>query len=185
MEEISYEIRENARAKHVRISIDAQGRVLATKPVRVSVAKVEAFIREKQDWILSTLEKARRRRGGEPLVELPKPRKGSRAYKEAVASARELVRARLEYFGALHNFSYGTISIRNQKTRWGSCSAKNNLSFNYRIAFLPQELADYIVVHELCHTKEHNHGERFWAQVERILPNHRLLRKEIRTRYHL
>lgn len=180
-----YELRESARAKHVRISVDSAGKVVVTKPTRVSVRAVERFVEEKQEWIEHTLEKAGRKRGGLPLLELARPRKGSKAYKEARAQARVLVLERLKFFNETYKTQYGTISIRDQKTRWGSCSHKNNLSFNYRIVFLPSELADYIIVHELCHTIEHNHSPRFWAQVARALPNHLALRKTIRTRYQL
>lgn len=185
MTEGEYEIVESARAKHVRISVDANGRVLVTKPVRVSLAKVEKFVTEKMEWIESARAKAHRRRGGLPLLELPRPRKGSKAYTEARVKARALVLDRLQFFNEKYHTIYGSVSIRNQKTRWGSCSGKNNLSFNYRIVFLPPELADYIIVHELCHTIEHNHSPRFWAQVARTLPNHLELRKTIRTRYQL
>lgn len=183
--ESEYEIRESKRARSARITVYPDGRVVVTKPARLSVRVLERFVEERNEWVELMLAKARRRRGGLPLIELPKPRRGSRAYKEAVAAARTLVEERLGYFNTLYRSNYGTISIRNQKTRWGSCSHQNNLSFNYRIVFLPPELADYIIVHELCHTLEHNHSPRFWAQVERILPNHRLLRREIRTRYQL
>ena len=180
-----YELRESARAKHVRIAVDSGGRVVVTKPARVSVRAVERFVEEKQEWIEHTLQKASRKRGGLPLLPLARPRKGSKAYKEAPAGARALVLGRLQYFTEKYHAIYGSVSIRDQKTRWGSCSHKNNLSFNYRIVFLPSELADYIIVHELCHTIEHNHSPRFWAQVARALPNHLLLRKTIRTRYQL
>ena len=180
-----YELRESARAKHVRIAVDSGGRVVVTKPARVSLRAVERFVEEKQEWIERTLEKASRKRGGLPLLELARPRKGSKAYKEACAGARALVLERLQFFNEKYTSIYGSVSIRDQKTRWGSCSHKNNLSFNYRIVFLPSELADYIIVHELCHTIEHNHSPRFWAQVARALPNHLALRKTIRTRYQL
>lgn len=179
----AYEIQESTRAKRVRITVYPDGRVVLTKPVRTADSMVEHFVTRKQDWIETMLARARKRSGGLPLVVLPKPRRGSKAYAEAVARARSLVHERLAHFNQLYGFSYGTISIRNQKTRWGSCSAQNNLSFNYRIAFLPPALADYIIVHELCHTNEHNHSAKFWDQVARALPNHVVLRKTIRTRY--
>jgi len=183
--DVEYEIRESGRARSARITVHPDGRVVVTKPPRISLHILERFVREKNEWIVATVEKAKRRRGQLPLLALPRPRKGSNAYKEAVATARVLVTNRLAYFNQAYGFSYGSISIRNQKTRWGSCSAKNNLSFNYRIAFLPPELADYIIVHELCHTKEHNHGAVFWTLVAKAIPNHVALRKEIRTRYDL
>lgn len=181
--DMEYEIRESARAKRVSISVHPDGRVVALKPKRVSYAVVEAFIRTKAAWIEDARRVVLRRSGGVPPTTLPRPRKGSVAYKEAVARARTLATERLKYFNTMYGYSYGAISIRNQKTRWGSCSAENNLSFNYKIAFLPPELADYIIVHELCHTREHNHSARFWALVARTIPNHVALRKTIRTRY--
>ncbi len=180
-----YTLRESARAKYVRIQVDANGQVTVTKPKRSSMRSVEQFVKARQQWIEEVKQKASKRRGGLPLVELPRPRKGSRAYEEARKAARVLATERLTYFNTLYKTTYGAVSIRDQKTRWGSCSHRNTLSFNYRIAFLPSELADYIIVHELCHTIEHNHSTRFWAQVERALPNHAALRKVIRTRYHL
>jgi predicted metal-dependent hydrolase len=180
---VAYEIRESARAKRARITIQADGRVVVTKPARVSVRAVERFVMEKQDWIEVMVVRAEKRSGGIPKVEFPRLQRGTKQYKEAVEAARALAHTRLEYFNTIYKSTYGTISIRNQKTRWGSCSAQNNLSFNYKIVFLPTELADYIIVHELCHTLEHNHSVRFWAQVARVLPNHAALRKEIRIRY--
>ncbi len=180
-----YTLRESARAKYVRIQVDANGEVVVTKPKRASMRSVEQFVKARANWIEEAKRKASKRRGGLPLIPLPRPRKGSRAYEEARKAARALATERLVYFNTLYKTTYGAVSIRDQKTRWGSCSHRNNLSLNYRIAFLPSELADYIIVHELCHTIEHNHSPRFWAQVARALPNHEALRKVIRTRYHL
>lgn len=116
-------------------------------------------------------------------VQLPRLRRGTRPYKEAVERTRALVHARVAFYAKAYGISYGAISIRKQKTRWGSCSRAGNLSFNYRIGFLPPYLADYIIVHELCHIIEHNHSERFWAQVARVFPNPHTLRKQLYSGY--
>lgn len=107
------------------------------------------------------------------------PRRSRREYVKYKEAARALALARLAYFNQLYGFSFGRLAIRNQKTRWGSCSKKGNLNFSYRIALLPPELADYIIVHELCHLGEFNHSPRFWALVERACPEHRALRKQL------
>ena len=177
-----YEIKESNRSRAFRATVHPDGRVVITKPVNASDKRLTAFIEKSAPWIG---KQQRRFSKLPPQVTLPKPRKNSKAYKEAREAARALVLRRLPELNAPYGLSYGTISIRDQKTRWGSCSAKGNLSFNYRIAFLPPELADYLLVHELCHLKEHNHSERFWGLVERAVPGHRALRKELRTRYSL
>lgn len=186
--DLRYEIRESKRAKRLSISVHPDGRVTVTKPVRVSVKRAETFAARHETWILAAQEAFRRRaekrkKSGIEQITLPRPRKGSKAYKEARDAARALVTERLAYFNQIYGFPYGTISIRDQKTRWGSCSAAGNLSFNYRLVYLPAALQDYVVVHELCHVKEHNHSARFWAQMARTLPDHALLRTELRTRY--
>ena len=96
----------------------------------------------------------------------------------------QLVKNRVEYFNQFYKFHYNKISIKNQKTRWGSCSKKGNLNFNYKIIFLPKELQDYLIVHELCHLKEFNHSKKFWDLVKLKIPNlnqvSKMLRKHIR-----
>ena len=177
-----YEIRESTRARSFRAVVYPDSRVVITKPSKASAARTEAFVRRCGPWIGKQLAKFAQL---PPQVPLPRPRRNTRAYREAVERARALIHARLPELNAPYGFVYGTISIRNQKTRWGSCSASGNLSFNYRIAYLPQELQDYLLVHELCHLKEHNHSPRFWALVERAIPNYRIFRKELRQRYAL
>ena len=184
-DKISYSLKKDARAKRVRISVYGFEDVVVTVPVRgfgvgkwgaaSAQALAEEFVKEKEEWILKQV--ARFEKLGQRVRP---PRSGGRReylkYKEA---ARALAAERLQYFNQVYGFAYGRISIRNQKTRWGSCSRKGNLNFNYKIALLPPELADYIIVHELCHTKEFNHSKRFWALVAQTLPNYKELQKEV------
>ena len=104
-------------------------------------------------------------------------------HKEA---AREIVTSRVIFWNQIYNFKYNRIAIKNQKSRWGSCSSLQNLNFNYKLVFLPAELLDYIVVHELCHLKELNHGHNFWREVEKTIPDYRnriLLLREFERRF--
>ncbi|MBX4189612.1 M48 family metallopeptidase [Candidatus Parcubacteria bacterium] len=94
--------------------------------------------------------------------------------------ARALVHERLEYFNKIYQFKYQKVFIKNLRSRWGSCSKKGNLNFNYRIIYLPEELIDYLIVHELCHLKEFNHGPKFWALVEQTIQNYKNSRLALR-----
>ena len=87
---------------------------------------------------------------------------------------------RVEYYARLMGISYGRITIREQKTRWGSCSGKGNLNFNWKLTLMPAELLDYVVVHELAHRKEMNHSRKFWKIVEQVLPDYRERRRRLR-----
>ena len=104
----------------------------------------------------------------------------SKKYLEYKEKAREIVVSRLEYFNQHYKLTYGKISIRNQKSRWGSCSSKGNLNFNYKIALLPPHLADYVIVHELCHRGQFNHLQKFWDLVGETLPNYEKLVIELK-----
>lgn len=102
-------------------------------------------------------------------------------YLEHKNQALILVHDRLKYFNNFYNFKFNRVSIKNQKTRWGSCSKKGNLNFNYKIVLLPPKLADYIIVHELCHLKELNHSDRFWNLVAKTFPDYLKLRQELKN----
>ena len=99
------------------------------------------------------------------------------AHKE---TARALVLARLAHYNQHYQFEWGRVAVRNQRRCWGSCSSLKNLNFNYKILFLPPHLQDYIVVHELCHLQEMNHGPRFWALVAEQIPAYQACRRELR-----
>jgi predicted metal-dependent hydrolase len=84
---------------------------------------------------------------------------------------------RVEYFAGRLNVKFGTISVKDQKTRWGSLSSKGNLSFNWRLLFAPPEVLDYVVAHEVCHFKHYDHSERFWRLLKKIIPNYEKYRE--------
>lgn len=104
----------------------------------------------------------------------------SKKYLENKTKARDIAEGRLEYFNTFYNYKWNKVVIRNQKTRWGSCSRKGNLNFNYKIALLPQKYSDYIIVHELCHLGEFNHSPKFWDLVSQTVPDYREIRRNLR-----
>lgn len=118
-----------------------------------------------------------------PRVSSPKRRMNAShpRYLNNKEAARKLVHDRLAHFNVAYGFEYNRVSIKNQKTMWGSCSKKGNLNFNYRLALIPPELADYVIVHELCHLQELNHSKRFWSLVARTIPDYAQRRKALKT----
>ncbi len=174
--------RTSTRARRLRITIKSSGECVVTIPKRMPMVLVNRFVAEKAEWIREKQEEMKKRgvggwgSGVVGAEDLPPMRKYAEVKEEALRFAEE----RVAVLNKIYGFSYKTISVKNQKTRWGSCSRRGNLNFNYRIVDLPAHLADYIVVHELCHLKEFNHGQKFWALVAQVFPNHRELRKELR-----
>lgn len=98
-------------------------------------------------------------------------------------TARLRIEERLVYWSARMGLTYGRVSIRDQRTRWGSCSSKGNLNFNWRLVFAPQSVLDYVVIHELAHLREMNHSRRFWAKVAEFSPQHREHRRWLFDNY--
>lgn len=100
-------------------------------------------------------------------------------YEKHKETAREVILQKLMQFNQHYGLTYGRVAIRNQRSRWGSCSKKGNLNFHYRIAFLSEELLDYVIVHELCHLKIFNHGKDFWTLVGETIADHKSRRKAL------
>ena len=94
--------------------------------------------------------------------------------------ARIFVENRLSYFNKIYNFEINRVAIKNTSTRWGSCSSKKNLNFNYKIIYLKPELADYLIVHELCHLGQLNHSKKFWELVAKTIPNYKEINHKIK-----
>lgn len=99
---------------------------------------------------------------------------------ETKKEAKTILTDRLNFLAQKYKFSYNRLYIRNQKTRWGSCSSKNNISLNMNLIRLPQKLQDYVIIHELVHTKHKNHSKKFWAEMDRYVGDGKKLKKEMR-----
>lgn len=162
-----YTLKRPILSRKLRILIKPSGDVVVTAPRSVTLAKIEHFLKEQAAWIIEKVNFAKEK--NKQLKDL----KVQTSFSANSARARKLAHERARYFAGVYGVSYNKISIKNQSTQWGSCSSKKNLNFNYRIVFLPPDLVDYIVVHEICHLIEMNHSERFWKQVARIVPNYR------------
>jgi Predicted metal-dependent hydrolase len=173
---VVYCLKTSARARNLRISIKPGGAVLATKPRSISEKAVEDFLVKKSHWVLDKIGQLKDRQG---LLA-----GGTRAdFKKHAMSARRLALGKLAQFNRIYKVDFNRIAIRDQSTRWGSCSCKGNLNFNYRIVFLPERLIDYIVVHEMCHLREMNHSSRFWDLVALALPDYAVRRKDLKNNY--
>lgn len=171
---IEYVLKKSRRARGLRISVYCDGSISVTAPAHADMNAVERFVAEKSSWIR---EKLREFMPFRPVVR----RKSSRAeYLRHKEAARSLVEKRLTELNRPYGFSYGKVSIRNQKSRWGSCSIRGNLNFNYRLALIPARLSDYVMVHELCHLGQFDHSQAFWDLVARAIPDYRARRAELR-----
>lgn len=175
---IDCELVRSYKARSVRISIYPNCNVKVTAPFIVPEFIIKKFVFAKKDWITKKLEHFRKNPvSKERLLLRSLGRKDFLANKDKALS---LARLNLEKFNQHYKLSYKKITIRNQKSRWGSCSHNGNLSFNYKIVFLQPELQDYIIVHELCHIKELNHSKRFWDLVGEKIPNYQELKDKLK-----
>lgn len=148
--------------KTLSIRVTGEG-VEVRAPQRIGIAVIEAFVQSKANWI-------RRALAAQPPMQPPfTPQELKDMKQQACADLKE----RVAFYAPILQVSYGRITLRSQKTRWGSCSGKGNLNFNCLLMQTPPEVRDYVVVHELCHLLEMNHSPRFWALVEGVLPDYR------------
>ncbi|MGE5425890.1 MAG: M48 family metallopeptidase [Bacillota bacterium] len=172
--DIAISLRRVPRARHLRLSVDGSGSVLLTRPLWVSRESALSFLKEKEAWLRVRIEEIRSR----PASILHSG--GREEYLRYKEKARLIVRSRLQFYNSHYGFNIIRISIRDQKSRWGSCSHAGGLNFNYRLALLPADLADYIIVHELCHLKEMNHSPAFWRLVGEKIPDYQEKRRRLR-----
>jgi predicted metal-dependent hydrolase len=172
--EIEYEMRKSKRSKRINIRIYPDASVVVSSPRFVPETMIKNFLKDKSAWIFLKLDE-QKERGDKRIVGSDKI-----DYFKKKAQAGLLIKEKIKKLNENYGFKFKRIFIRNQKTRWGSCSRDGNLNFNYKIIYLPDELADYIVVHELCHLKELNHSAKFWDLVARTVLDYKERRRELR-----
>lgn len=144
------------------------GKLILRVPLRTSQAQIRLFLQQHQVWIETHMAKAQHRQ--KELAQHPILTEQELA--ELTRQAKVFIPQRVAHFAPLVGVTYGTVTIRHQRSLWGSCSGRGNLSFNCLLMLAPPEVLDAIVVHELCHRKEMNHSARFYAEVLRVLPDY-------------
>ena len=165
-----------SRRKTLALELKADGRVLLRAPLRCPRRQLEAFAQEHRDWIEQKLRESEERRAALAAV----PKLSEEELLALQKLGRRLFPARCAYYAPRLGVAYGRISVRRQRSKWGSCSAKGNLNFNCLLLLAPESVLDYVVVHELCHRREMNHSKRFWALVEGLCPDYREARRWLR-----
>ena len=143
--------------------------LLVRAPYAMTRAQIDRFVKSKEAWIARQRAKMEERLGSQS----PEDRLSMDEIRELAEQALKVIPERVEYYAPLVGVTYGRITIRNQKSRWGSCSAKGNLNFNCLLMLAPPQVLDSVVVHELCHRKEMNHSDQFYSEVLRVFPEYR------------
>ena len=174
--DISYKLNRSRRARRMRLVVYCDGSVVLTTPYGLQESVGEKFLADQRRWVLQKLQFFKR------AVLRAMPRRSRKEYLAHRERARALVHERVDFFNASYGFSFNAITIRDQRSRWGSCSRKGNLNFNYRTLFLPASYQDYIIVHELCHLQEFNHSKKFWELVGKTVPDYAAIKKDLRKR---
>lgn len=167
-------LEKSSRARHMNLSIRPFRGLRVAVPKGVSFESAESFARSKSSWIikhlprLKAIEQAATRRQNDP---------GSGNIDRK--TGRQMLVQRLNVFSEKYGLPYNRVFVKNQKTRWGSCSEKKNINLNINLLRLPEELMDYAIIHELVHTKVLNHSAQFWALLEKFVKNARDLDREL------
>lgn len=172
---VNYTIKKNPQARYLKIAVRPDCMLSITVPELMQEETVKSFIVEKKNWILRKIKLFQKFRA----KNISPIKCGN--YKDYKKKAFQLIKEKVEFFNSLYNFDYNKISIKRQKSLWGSCSANKNLNFNYKLYFLPKEMTDYVVVHELCHLQELNHSKKFWDLVAKTVPNYKEIRDKLRV----
>lgn len=167
---MEYELIRSQR-KTLAVEIKSDGRVIVRAPMRLPKRDIERFLIEKSDWIRIHRAKVLARKAQEESYPVSALTDAQLLGLKKRASV--VIPERVAHFAPLVGVDYGKITVRSQKTRWGSCSSKGNLNFNCLLLLAPPQVLDYVVVHELCHRKQMNHSPRFWAEVARVMPDYK------------
>ena len=162
-------------SKNIRLSVSTDGKLLLSYPWYVSFAQAHNFLEQQEHWARTALEKAKQRRQQQPAL-------SPQEVELLRRKAKETLLPRLAQLAQQHRFTYNKAFIKNNKTNWGSCSGANNINLNLKIVLLPEYLRDYVMLHELCHTRIRNHGPHFWALLNSLTNGEaKTFAKELRT----
>ena len=182
-------IKEAAGLGEIRISVIRSARkslglevrdantVLARIPTRVSDRELKAFVENHRSWILEKTAVMAEREENRKSTPAPPPELLSKTDRMKIQLK---IGKRVRHYCETMGVTVGYVTVKNQKTRWGSCSAKGNVNFNYQLAFLPDELLDYVVIHELAHRRHMDHSRAFWAEVEKYCPDYLERREQLK-----
>ena len=158
-------IRSNRKSMAVEIKLN---KLIIRAPMQATNEDINAFMLKNKAWIEKHLAKAQVQQQAVASVK----KLTADEIRKLADKALEVIPERVKYFAPLVGVTYGRITIRNQRSKWGSCSSKGNLNFNCLLMLAPPEVIDSVVVHELCHRKEMNHSDRFYAEVLRVFPDY-------------
>jgi predicted metal-dependent hydrolase len=163
----------SSRARRIVITVRPGKGVRVAIPRRASVESAMKFVHAKKNWIKKYLQKTR-------VYE--KQKKDFNDYFLSIdkKEAKKTLVSRLKQLAGQNGFSFGKVSIRSQRTRWGSCSGKNDISLNVKLVALPAELSDYVILHELVHTKIHNHSRKFWQELDKYVGSGKLKARKLK-----
>ena len=154
--------------KTIGLQVKADGQVIVRAPVQMTETEIRIFVTKHEDWIRKQQERVQKNMQEQPAVE----KLTTQEIQQLADQALKVIPERVAYYAPKVGVTYGNITIRNQKSRWGSCSAKGNLNFNCLLMLAPPEVIDSVVVHELCHRKEMNHSKKFYDEVLRVFPDY-------------
>lgn len=164
---------EKSKRKTLYLTVQEGNEVCVKTPLWYPDREIYRFLEQKKGWIEKQMERIARE-----SKRLEEDGALTAAELKALAElATKVIPQKVAYYARILGVSYGRITIRNQRSRWGSCSSEGNLNFNCLLMLAPSEVVDYVVVHELCHRLEMNHSARFWAHVESVLPDYRERRR--------
>ncbi len=167
-------IRSNRKTISVEIKQDL--RIIVRAPICMRMVDIQKFIDEKTPWIEKHLQKLKARKQADKDTTSLKPFT-EEEIRELGLIACEKLSERVEELANIIGVTYGGITVRNQVSRWGSCSSKGNLNLNCLLMLCPDEVRDYVIIHELCHLKHMDHSKSFWAMVEKYCPEYKERRK--------
>lgn len=158
--------------KTVSLQVKENGEIIVRAPFGIPERKIRNFVDKNRDWVKRRLEEVQEQRSRAHVIT-------DKEREEGVKKALKVIPERVAYYAARMGVTYHRITIREQKTRWGSCSKAGNLNFNWKLVLMPPEILDYVVVHELAHRKQMNHSPAFWAEVAKEIPDYQNRRKTL------